>query len=214
VRILIECELEIGLLGAVEAAVRQQPVAELDEKAVIDSLYGFIGDRLRSFYVEQPDVSVEIFDSVDKVGGRDNVPLADFDSRINAVRNFAQLEQASSLASANKRISNILQRSGAPLNSGVEESLLKEAAERELYDALREALAVVEPLQVSRDYAGVLARLAELREPVDRFFDEVMVMADDEALKRNRLALLAQLREPFHSVADISRLSATKGGNA
>jgi glycyl-tRNA synthetase beta chain len=72
---------------------------------------------------------------------------------------------------------------------------------------------VVEPLQVSRDYAGVLARLAELRGPVDRFFDEVMVMADDEALKRNRLALLSQLREPFRSVADISRLSVTKGGN-
>jgi len=90
---------------------------------------------------------------------------------------------------------------------------LKEAAERELYDALCAALAVVEPLQASRDYAGVLARLAELRGPVDRFFDEVMVMADDEALKQNRLALLSQLREPFHSVADISRLSATKGGN-
>lgn len=213
VRILIECKLEIGLLGAVEAAVQQQPITGLDEKAVISALYGFIGDRLRSFYVERPDVSAEIFDSVDKVDGRDNVPLADFDSRISAVRNFAQLEQASSLAAANKRISNILQQSEAPPDSGVEESLLHEAAERELYDALREALAVVEPLQVSRDYAAVLARLAELKGPVDRFFDEVMVMADDEALKQNRLALLSQLREPFHSVADISRLSVTKGGS-
>jgi len=185
VRILIECRLEIGLLGAVGAAVRQQSVAGLDEKAAIDSLYGFIGDRLRSFYVEQPDVSAEIFDSVDKVSGRDNVPLADFDSRIHAVRNFAQLEQASSLAAANKRISNILQQSGAPHKSGVEESLLKEAAERELYDALREALAVVGPLQASRDYAAVLARLAQLRGPVDRFFDEVMVIPRPRAATVN-----------------------------
>ncbi len=92
----------------------------------------------------------------------------------------------------------------------IDESLFQEASEGQLYDALREALAEIAPLQKAREYAAVLARLAALREPVDRFFDEVLVMADDEKLKQNRLALLANLREPFHSVADISRLSVTQ----
>jgi len=212
VRILIECKLEIGLLSALETAVSQQPIAGLDTGVVVESLYGFIGDRLRSFYLEQPDMSVEIFDSVAKVDGRSNVPLADFDRRINAVRSFAQMKESASLASANKRITNILQQATIPEGAGVEESLLLESAERDLYDALLAALSAVEPLQNSRDYAAVLARLADLKEPVDRFFDEVMVMADDEALRQNRLALLSRLREPFHSVADISRLSAAKNG--
>jgi glycyl-tRNA synthetase beta chain len=211
VRILIEGRLEIGLLNAVSVAVKLQPVDGLDQSAVESSLYGFIGDRLRSFYLEQPDVSAEIFASVEKVDGRSNIPLADFDRRISAVTKFARMKEAASLASANKRISNILQQSAAPPGSGVEESLLLEDAERDLYDALLAALAAVEPLQRERDYAAVLARLADLKGPVDRFFDEVMVMADDEALKQNRLALLSQLREPFHSVADISRLSVAKG---
>jgi glycyl-tRNA synthetase beta chain len=89
-------------------------------------------------------------------------------------------------------------------------ALLQESAEKQLFDALDEALADVRPLQESREYAAVLARLARLKDPVDRFFDEVMVMTDDEALKTNRLALLSRLREPFHSVADISRLSASR----
>jgi glycyl-tRNA synthetase beta chain len=210
VRILIECRLEIGLLSAVEAAVRLQPVAGLDPVSVVNDLYDFIGDRLRSFYIEQPGVSADVFDAVDKVGGRNNTPLADFDQRIDAVRNFAQMAEAASLASANKRISNILQQSSHPDGETVEESLLQESAEIDLYAALCAALVAVEPLQKSRDYAAVLAGLANLKEPVDRFFDEVMVMTEDEGLKRNRLALLAGLREPFRSVADISRLSVAK----
>jgi glycyl-tRNA synthetase beta chain len=214
VRILVECRLEIGLLHAVEVAVGLQSVAGLDKEAAIDALYSFIGDRLRSFYIEQPGVSAEIFDAVRNVHGRSNIPLADFDQRIDAVKNFAQMAEAASLASANKRISNILQQSTAPRGSDVDESLLQEAAEIDLYAALCDALVAVKPLQGSRDYAAVLARLADLKEPVDRFFDEVMVMAEDEGLKQNRLALLARLSEPFHSVADISRLSPAKSGGA
>ena len=166
------------------------------------------------FNVEQPGVSAEIFDAVHNVHGRNNIPLADFDQRIDAVKNFAQMTEAASLASANKRISNILQQSTVPRGSDVEESLLLEAAEIDLYAALCAALVAVEPLQGSRDYAAVLARLADLKEPVDRFFDEVMVMAEDDGLKQNRLALLARLSEPFHSVADISRLSPAKSDGA
>ena len=214
VRILVECRLEIGLLHAMEVAVGLQPVTGLDKDAVVKALHDFVGDRLRSFYVEQPGVSAEIFDAVHNVRGRNNIPLADFDRRIDAVKNFAQMTEAASLASANKRISNILQQSTVPRGSDVEESLLLEAAEIDLYAALCAALVAVEPLQGSRDYAAVLARLAELKEPVDRFFDEVMVMAEDDGLKQNRLALLARLSEPFHSVADISRLSPAKSDGA
>lgn len=214
VRILVECRLEIGLLHAMEVAVGLQPVTGLDKDAVVKALHDFVGDRLRSFYVEQPGVSAEIFDAVHSVRGRNNIPLADFDRRIDAVKNFAQMTEAASLASANKRISNILQQSTVPRGSDVEESLLLEAAEIDLYAALCAALVAVEPLQGSRDYAAVLARLADLKEPVDRFFDEVMVMAEDDGLKQNRLALLARLSEPFHSVADISRLSPAKSDGA
>jgi glycyl-tRNA synthetase beta chain len=158
-------------------------------------------------------VSTEIFDAVlhaDNVGG---LLLPDFDQRIHAVQTFVQLAESASLASANKRISNILRQSdeqGARSAGDVDESLLQESAERDLYSALQSALAEVAPLQDVREYAAVLERLAVLKEPVDHFFDEVLVMTDDESLKQNRLALLARLREPFHLVADISRLSVAK----
>lgn len=214
VRILIECELELGLMAAVVAAVGQQPIEGLDKVAIAESLYGFINNRLRSFYTEQADISAEIFEAVSKISGRENVPLADFDRRIDAVRSFAQMKEAASLASANKRISNILQQSTIPDDAEVDESLLLESAEQSLYSSLLSALDAVGPLQEQRNYAAVLARLAALKAPVDRFFDEVMVMAEDEALKQNRLALLSRLREPFHSVADISRLSTAKSGGS
>jgi glycyl-tRNA synthetase beta chain len=129
---------------------------------------------------------------------------------MQAVQLFATMPQAKSLAAANKRISNILQQASTDGVLSVDDSLLQQDAERDLATALAAALTAVAPMQAARDYAHVLARLAELRDPVDRFFDDVMVMVDDDALRRNRLALLSRLREPFQSVADISRLSSSK----
>ena len=210
VRILIECNLEVGLRTAIEAAVKLQPVDGIDTDEVVDSLDEFIGSRLRGFYTERPEISAEIFDAVDNSRDRRTMPLPDFDQRIEAVRAFASMAEAESLAAANKRISNILQKADAPSQGDINTSLLTEQAEIQLYDALDKALGDVEPLQQGREYARVLTRLAQLREPVDRFFDEVMVMAEDENVKLNRLSLLSRLREPFHSVADISRLSAAR----
>jgi glycyl-tRNA synthetase beta chain len=213
VRILLECQLELDLKNIVQCAVNLQPAGKLASDDVSDALFDFIIDRLRSFYVDRPDVSTEIFEAVlhaDNVGG---LLLPDFDQRIHAVQTFVQLAESASLASANKRISNILRQSdeqGARSAGDVDESLLQESAERDLYSALQSALAEVAPLQDVREYAAVLERLAVLKEPVDHFFDEVLVMTDDESLKQNRLALLARLREPFHLVADISRLSVAK----
>ena len=210
VRILLERNLELGLRDLVKHAVALQPVDKLDTEAVVDALHVFVVDRLRSFYVDRPDVSVEMFDAVDNSIGSNNMPLPDFDQRIQAVQAFVGMSESASLAAANKRISNILQKSAAANATALDEALLQEDAEKALWAALGKALEDVRPMQSERRYAAVLARLADLREPVDRFFDEVMVMADDEELQRNRLALLAQLREPFHSVADISRLSPGK----
>ena len=213
VRILLECELELDLKNIVQCAVNLQPAGKLVSDDVGGDLFDFIVDRLRSFYVDRPDVSTEIFDAVLYADNAGSVLLPDFDKRIKAVQTFAQLAESASLASANKRISNILRQSSAQnIRPGddVVESLLQERAERDLFSALQNALAEVAPLQDVREYAAVLERLALLKDPVDRFFDDVLVMTDDAELKQNRLALLARLREPFHLVADISRLSIAK----
>ena len=122
------------------------------------------------------------------------------------MQTFARLEQAASLAAANKRIANILRKAGDPVDLSVNQKLLQEAAEKTLYNALDNARHKVEPMLAVRSYAEVLNELADLRDPVDLFFDNVMVMADDNAVKNNRLALLGELRALFLNVADISRL--------
>ena len=133
--------------------------------------------------------------------------LVDFDRRLAAVQTFSRLEQAESLAAANKRIANILRKAGDPEGLKVKEKRLEEDAEKTLHNALRNARDKVQPMLEERRYAQVLNELADLREPVDRFFDDVMVMAEDEATRNNRLALLGELRALFLDVADISRLA-------
>ncbi len=117
------------------------------------------------------------------------------------------LDEAESLASANKRIANLLKKSGHDAGRGVTKKLLAADAEKSLYEALGKASETVRPMIEERRYADALHALASLRAPVDSFFDDVLVMADDEALKKNRLALLGELRDLFLDVADISRLS-------
>jgi glycyl-tRNA synthetase beta chain len=147
---------------------------------------------------------VETFDAVMV---RQPTSLLDFDRRLAAVQTFARLEQAESLASANKRIANILRKADDPTGLAVKKKLLQDDAELALFSALESAREKVRPLLAVRSYAEVLNELADLRAPVDRFFDDVMVMADDEGVRNNRLALLTELRALFLDVADISRLS-------
>jgi glycyl-tRNA synthetase beta chain len=123
------------------------------------------------------------------------------------VQTFSRLDQAESLAAANKRIANILRQAGDPAGLNVRPRLLELEAERALHDALENSRQKVSPMLEQRRYAEILNELADLRETVDRFFDEVMVMAEDEAIRNNRLALLSELRALFLDVADISRLS-------
>jgi glycyl-tRNA synthetase beta chain len=132
--------------------------------------------------------------------------LVDFMNRLEAVRTFRSYPEAESLAAANKRIRNILRKLEAPVAAEVASEVLQDAAEKLL---LEEVLAARKDLAASlaaRDYTAAMQRLAALRVPVDRFFDEVMVMAEDAALRQNRLGLLAMIEGLFLDVADISRL--------
>ncbi|MGN6805392.1 MAG: DALR anticodon-binding domain-containing protein, partial [Trinickia sp.] len=137
--------------------------------------------------------------------------IDDVIARLDAVREFTALPEAEALAAANKRISNILKKSeldAKPSGSGIESRLLVEDAERALSDALVAVAPTVQSQLAQRDYTRALSALAALRAPVDTFFNDVMVNAEDEALRKNRLALLAALHAQMNCVADISKLAA------
>ena len=173
-----------------------------------DELYTFILERLRAYYADQ-GVTAAQFDAVADRPDADGV-LLDFDKRLRAVRDFAALPEAGALAAANKRIRNILRKAteaGETIADVVDVPALREPAELALAQAVDTARADTDAQLASRDYVGVLRRLAALRVPVDAFFDGVMVMADDAALRRNRLALLARLADRFAQVAAIDRLA-------
>lgn len=220
-RTLIEAPLALDLPAQFAEALAALPESALasglpkgkDGKApVLDAgarrdqlgreLYDFVLDRLRGYYADR-GISGEAFEAVRALEPGD---LTDFDQRLRAVVEFAALPEAQSLAAANKRIGNILRQAGTGGGGNVDEALLEAGAERELAAALAAAQADAAPLIAARDYVGLLKRLASLRAPVDRYFTEVMVMADDEKLRANRLALLAGLRSLFLRVADVSLL--------
>ncbi len=205
VRITIEQALDLDLKELVAAAVADQPARNKDETELQQSLYDFITERMRAYYLDrQNGLTAEMFASV---MARQPDSLLDFDARLKAVAAFVKLEPASSLAAANKRIGNILKKAGIDGGDPVNKSLIKEPAETALFESVLKAQKAVAPLLDDRDYTSVLTALADLRDPVDGFFDDVMVMTDDEALRNNRLALLAELRAMFLNVADVSHLS-------
>ncbi len=205
VRILIECGIDVDLKAMIERAVAGQPDAKAAAEALCTDLYAFISDRLRGYCLDRDSgLGIETFESVMV---REPVSLVDFDRRLAAVQTFARLEQAESLAAANKRIANILRKAGDPTGLNVATPLLEQDAERALHNALENARKKVGPMLEQRRYAEILNELADLRDPVDRFFDDVMVMAEDDAVRNNRLAMLSELRDLFLDVADISRLS-------
>ena len=205
VRILIECGIDVDLKTLIAKAVEEQPQGKIDNDELAADVYGFITERLRRYFLDRDSgLRTETFDAVMV---RQPASLVDFDRRLAAVQTFARLDQAASLAAANKRIANILRKAGDPDGLEVRTKLLELEAELVLYNALNNSREKVGPMLEQRRYAEILNELADLRDPVDRFFEDVMVMADDEAVKNNRLALLGELRALFLDVADISRLS-------
>jgi len=191
-RTLVEAGIELDLDAALEAAGAD--VAEVRD---------FILDRLRSYYAEQ-GVPPRQFEAVAAVHPRS---LADFDRRLKAIAEFALLPEAEALAAANKRIRNILRKAEGDIPARVDAALFAEDAERELAGAVEAAISDTDTALASRDYVAVLGRLARLRPQVDAFFDQVMVNAEDAAVRGNRLALLQRLADRLGSVAAIEHLS-------
>jgi glycyl-tRNA synthetase beta chain len=207
-RILVEKKLSLDLTDlitwALESYQLQGQVAKLENKDVEQQLISYILDRFRARYDDE-GVSIDIFLSVN--ARRPTQPL-DFDNRIKAVDAFAKLPEAAALAAANKRVSNILAKQDADLSGlNLDQTLLTETAEQMLAQQLQAISTKVMPLFDKGDYQSALSLLAGLQETVDTFFEEVMVMADDPAVKQNRLILLKQLSDLFLRVADISLLS-------
>jgi glycyl-tRNA synthetase beta chain len=172
-----------------------------------DEIQAFVLERLRGYYADQ-GFSTDQFEAVLAVAP---ATLPDFDRRLRAVGEFARRSEAASLAAANKRVANILRKQAEeadapPIPATVDAAYFDSDAERELHAALAAARADSQGLLASGDYTGTLARLAALQAPVDRFFDDVLVNAENPAVRANRLALLAQLKATFGAIADISRL--------
>jgi glycyl-tRNA synthetase beta chain len=205
-RILIEKQLPINLVALVEQAIKGYSDAEGSKIAKMGDTFtqvmAFLNSRYRAMYTEQ-GVSVDTIQAVQAINP--HMPL-DFDQRIRAVQAFSELSQASMLADSNKRVANILAKSEVSVADIVDEALLSEPAEQNLYANVQQAQTVVQPLLEQADYTQVLQTLASLDEPLTQFFDQVMVNSEDAALKNNRLALLKQVRALFLTVADISEL--------
>ncbi len=201
-RILIETQLELDLRQLLQWASEGFPAGVLAD-GVVAQVFDFMMERLRA-YCQDKGIRADEFDAVMAVAP--SRPY-DFYRRLQAVQAFRARPEAESLAAANKRIRNILRKADEQaLPQQVDDSLLAEPQEQALYQQLRELEPEVNAHFEQGRYGEALARLAGLRQAVDAFFDHVMVMADDAALRGNRLALLNQLSRLFLGVADISRL--------
>ncbi len=201
-RLLVEKQINIDLGDLIDWALANNWATELraDTKATLTE---YMLDRFSAWYQDE-NIPTGVFQSVRALGVTNAL---DINRRVQAVFTFGKLEAAQALAAANKRVSNILAKNGGEnVEAKVNAELLQQAEEKALAEQVAAKKAVVEPLLANGDYSAALTELAGLREVVDAFFDNVMVIADDEAVKNNRLALLKQLSGLFMAIADISVL--------
>lgn len=203
IRILIDGKLPIKFNQLLENALAQFNVDPATQATTLQAIQEFCNDRLSVNLREQGASPQE----VDAVLALNPALLSEIPTRLAAVRAFASLPEADALAAANKRVSNILKKIESPVTAKVSESLLQEAAEKTLAQTLAKVKPEADILFESGDYAASLQALAALKTPVDDFFDNVMVNADDPALKANRLGLLATLHQAMNRVADLSKLA-------
>lgn len=200
-RILIDKKLDLDLTQAVVFAVGQFGT-KVKQAGLAEQVLEFVFDRLRARY-EDEGVDVSVYLSVRALQPGSAL---DFDQRVQAVQAFRKLPEADALAAVNKRVSNLLSKADNLGSAEVDPSLFADAKEFSLNSAIAKAENAVKPLIAERDYAQALARLASLREPVDAFFEAVMINADDAGVRKNRYAMLARLRGLFINIADISVL--------
>lgn len=200
-RIIVEKNLPLDLVDLAQKAAALYG-EKLSNANVVEDVVDFILGRFRAWYQEE-GIAVDVIQSV--LACRPTKP-ADFDARVKAVNHFRTLDAAQALAAANKRVQNILSKVDGALPENIDLSLCREPQEINLAERVLELQRELQPLFEKGDYQTALSRLADLRESVDSFFDNVMVNAEDEKLRQNRLALLKNLRDLFFKVADISLL--------
>ncbi len=200
-RIIVENGYQLDLADLVAEAAAQFG-DKLTNTNVEQDVIEFMLGRFRAWYQDE-GFSVDV---IQAVLARHPTKPTDFDQRVKAVSHFRTLDAADSLAAANKRVGNILAKFDGQLAEEVDLALLQEGAEVALAENVAVLSEALEPAFANGDYQSALSQLAALKEPVDAFFEDVMVMADDEALKINRLTLLNDLRNLFLEIADISVL--------
>jgi len=201
-RILVEKQLDLDIRYCIEQSLENhKEILQSDD--MVDQVFDFLLERFRFWYQDE-GISAEVFQSV--IVLKPSNPV-DFNARIHAVNHFNKLPEARALASANKRVANILSKAGQNTERvPLDVSLLVDNAEKQLADEIQSKELDVAPLFESRKYQEGLESLAGMKNSVDAFFDDVLVMADDQTLRNNRIALLFQLRNLFLRVADISYL--------
>lgn len=198
-RMLMETDLPL----AFDQLIAQTLSVFNGSQDVAEAIKAFCFDRLAVNLRDQGASAQE----VDAVLSLSPNQLAEVPRRLSAVQAFANLAEAPALAAANKRVSNILKKVEGEVKAEVKAELLQETAEKDLYQALATTKPKADQLFETGDYTASLQALAVLKAPVDTFFDEVMVNADDPALKANRLGLLATLHQAMNRVADLSKLA-------
>ena len=199
-RIIVEKNLPLDL----EDLVKKSAALfgdKLTNQNVVSDVVDFMLGRFRAWYQDE-GIAVDV---IQAVLARHPTRPADFDARVRAVSHFRTLDSAEALAAANKRVSNILAKADAAIGE-INLTACVEPAEKALAEAVLALHTEVQPLIAKGDYTAVLDKLANLRAPVDNFFDNVMVNAEDPALRQNRLAILNTLQDLFLQVADISVL--------
>ncbi|WP_371187423.1 glycine--tRNA ligase subunit beta [Thalassotalea maritima] len=201
IRIIIEKQLLLDIADLIDVSIASYG-DKLTNTNTAQDVIDFVMGRFRAYYQEQ-GIKVDVIQAV--LAKTPTAPL-DFDQRVKAVSYFRELEQAQALAAANKRVGNILAKFDGELLASFDNSLATEPQEVALATAFTALSGELEPLFANKDYKQALTQLASLRTVIDEFFDNVMVMADDEQVKVNRLTLLSQIRESFFNVADISVL--------
>lgn len=199
IRLLIESEFRLSLATLVSLTLATFP-EEIRKQAVPEDVIAFIFDRLRHFYIDK-GFTHQQFDAVFASAGDD---LYDFDQRMQALSQFSSMEQFDALASANKRIANLLKK--LPENTELpnfNENILDQEAEKALFSKLEDLSPVLERLLNKNDYTSSFKVLASVQTEVDDFFDQVMIMVEDDTIRLNRLALLSRLHGMFGQIADI-----------
>lgn len=199
-RIIVEKNLPLDLTDIVAKSAKLFG-DKLTNKNVVEDVVDFMLGRFRAWY-ESEGIAVDVIQAV--LARRPTRP-ADFDARVRAVSHFRTLDSAEALAAANKRVSNILAKADVTIGE-IDLTACVEPAEKALAEAVIGLKSEVQPLIAQGDYTAVLDKLANLRQPVDSFFDSVMVNAEDQKLRQNRLAILSTLQGLFLQVADISLL--------